>query len=100
MKGGDNIMGNRLFVGNIPYTATDEDLKSHFSQVGEVEEAKVIRYRDTGKSRGFAFVTMKSAEDAKKAIETLHNQPMKIGEVERNILVNEAKPMQDRNNAR
>jgi cold-inducible RNA-binding protein len=97
MEGDDSLMGgNRLFVGNIPYSATDESLKQHFEQVGEVEEAKVIRYRDTGKSRGFGFVTMKTAELAKKAIEMLHNKPMKVGEVERNILVNEAKPMQDK----
>jgi RNA recognition motif-containing protein len=86
-------MNNRLFVGNLPYGATDEDLTACFSRVAEVTESKVIRYRDTGKSRGFAFVTMKTAEGVKKAIAELHNRPLKIGEVERNLLVNEAKPM-------
>ena len=84
-------MGNRLFVGNIPYVATEEDVKSVFTTIGDVEEVHIIRYRDTGKSRGFGFVTMKTPQLAEKAITLLNSKPMKIGESERNLLVTEAK---------
>ncbi len=61
----------KLFVGGIAWATTDDTLKAFFEAVGEVEEAKVITDKFSGKSRGFAFVTMKNAEDAKKAIEQL-----------------------------
>ena len=84
-------IGNRLFVGNIPFTATDEDLKNLFLTVGDVTEVKIVRYQDTGKSRGFGFVEMRTKELAEKAIEILNGKTLKVGESERNLLVTEAK---------
>ena len=83
-------MKNKLFVGNIPFVASDEDLNQHFSEVGKVEEARIIRHRDTNKSRGFGFVTMSTDKEAEKAIKELNEKPIKVGEVERNLFVKEA----------
>jgi cold-inducible RNA-binding protein len=83
-------MKNKLFVGNIPFVATDEELNQHFSQVGKVEEARIIRHRDTNKSRGFGFVTMSTEAEAEKAIKELNEKPLKLGDVERNLFVKEA----------
>lgn len=63
----------KLYVGNLPFSSTDEDLKAHFEQVGEVSSAKVITDRQTGRSRGFGFVEM---EDSDNAIERLNGGDM------------------------
>ncbi len=81
-------MGKRLFVGNLLYRLTDLDLKKLFSKVGEVIDAKIIRFKDTGRSRGFGFVEMSTEEEAKKAIEEFDGK-----EVEgRKMIVSEARP--------
>lgn len=85
-------MNTKLFIGNIPFVCTEEDLKKFLEQAGEVVEVKIIRHRDTGKSRGFGFGEMATPEAAKKAIEELNEQPLKVGDVERNLFVKEAKP--------
>ena len=80
-----------MFVGNLPYSMEDSKLSELFSQFGNVEKAKIIKDRDSGRSKGFGFVTM-SDEEAAKAIEGLNNT-----EVEgRSIKVNEARPKEDR----
>ena len=67
-------MSNRLYVANISFNATDADLKNHFASFGVVNEAKILNDRDTGRSRGFGFVTMASSSDADNAIQGLNNQ--------------------------
>lgn len=81
-------MGRRLYVGNLPYKATDEDLTSLFSTVGDVASARVMRDMATGRARGFGFVEMTTDEAAQKAIEKLHQHQMDG----RAIVVNEAQP--------
>ena len=81
-------MGRRLYVGNLPYKATDEDLMSLFSSVGDVASARVMRDMTTGRARGFGFVEMTTDEAAQKAIETLHQRELDG----RAIVVNEAQP--------
>ena len=85
-------MAKKLYVGNLPYSVTDESLKELFSQVGAVDEAVVIKYNDTGRSKGFGFVTMSNDDDASKAIEMYH-----LKEIDgRKLNVNEARPKTDR----
>lgn len=81
-------MGRRLYVGNLPYKATDEDLMTLFSSVGDVASARVMRDMATGRARGFGFVEMTTDEAAQKAIEKLHQHEMDG----RAIVVNEAQP--------
>src|ERR687895_1558937 len=81
-------MGRRLYVGNLPYKATDEELTALFSTVGDVASARVMRDMATGRARGFGFVEMTTDEAAKKAIEKLHQHEMDG----RAIVVNEAQP--------
>ncbi len=81
-------MGRRLYVGNLPYKATDEDLTALFSTVGDVASARVMRDMATGRARGFGFVEMTTDESAQKAIEKLHQHEMDG----RAIVVNEAQP--------
>jgi RNA recognition motif-containing protein len=81
-------MGRRLYVGNLPYKATDEDLTALFSTVGDVASARVMRDMATGRARGFGFVEMTTDEAAQKAIEKLHQHEMEG----RAIVVNEAQP--------
>ena len=81
-------MGRRLYVGNLPYKATDEDLTSLFSTVGDVASARVMRDMATGRARGFGFVEMTTDDAAQKAIEKLHQHQMDG----RAIVVNEAQP--------
>jgi RNA recognition motif-containing protein len=64
-------MSNRLYVGNLPYTFADEELRGLFGQAGNVAEAIVIKDRDTGQSRGFGFVEMVSSAEAENAVRTL-----------------------------
>lgn len=85
-------MGTRLYVGNISFKAGEEDLKTHFSQAGEVASVKLIKDNATGRLRGFGFVEMKSEEDAQKAVSMFNGQQF----MERALVVNEAKPMEKR----
>jgi RNA recognition motif-containing protein len=84
-------MGKNLYVGNLPYSATEASLNELFSKFGEVVSAKVITDADSGRSKGFAFVEMSTDEDAQKAISELDNSDLDG----RNIKVNEAKPKTD-----
>ena len=81
-------MGRRLYVGNLPYKATDEDLMSLFSRAGAVDNVRVMRDQATGRARGFAFVEMASEADAENAVNTLHDKSFGG----RNLTVNEARP--------
>lgn len=85
-------MSSKLYVGNLLYEVTDEDLKNQFMQAGNVVSAMVIRYRDTGRSKGFGFVEMGSEEEAKKAIETMNGQDFRG----RKMVVSEARPPRPR----
>lgn len=85
-------MGTKLYVGNLPFETTDEQLKDTFSQAGEVAEANVIRNKFSGKSRGFGFVQMADQAGATKACEQFNNTDFGG----RNIVVNEARPLTER----
>jgi len=85
-------MGNKLYVGNLPYSYRDDDLQQAFSQYGAVASAKVMMERDTGRSKGFGFVEMGSAAEAQAAIQGMNGQ--QIGG--RGLVVNEARPMEPR----
>lgn len=85
-------MATKLFVGNLDYTVTSEDLRAKFGEVGEVKDATVLTDRETGRSRGFGFVEYANDADAKKAIETLNGKDLKG----RNMTVNEARPQAPR----
>ena len=85
-------MSTKLYVGNLSFRTTDDDLREAFSQAGTVESANVIQDRETNRSRGFGFVEMASAEEAAKAIEMFNGKD--IGG--RNVTVNEARPKTDR----
>ena len=85
-------MGNKLYVGNLPYGVRDEDLHEAFGAFGNVSSAKVMMERDTGRSKGFGFVEMTSDAEAQAAVEGMHGQ-MLGG---RAIVVNEARPMEAR----
>ena len=85
-------MGNKLYVGNLPYTVRDEDLQQSFGQFGAVTSAKVMMERDTGRSKGFGFVEMASDAEAQAAINGMNGQTLGG----RSITVNEARPMEAR----
>jgi hypothetical protein len=85
-------MGNKLYVGNLPYSYRDSDMEQAFSQYGTVTSAKVMMERDTGRSKGFGFVEMGSPAEAQAAIEGMNGQ--QIGG--RGLVVNEARPMEPR----
>ena len=85
-------MGKRIFVGNLPFSATDQVLSDTFAQYGAVESAKVIVDRATGRSKGFGFVEMATDEEAATAIEKLNGAEYEG----RTITVNEAREMQPR----
>jgi RNA recognition motif-containing protein len=85
-------MATKLYVGNLPFQTTSDELKEHFSQAGTVESASVVEDRMTGRSRGFGFVEMATAEDAAAAIEQLNGKDFGG----RNLTVNEARPRTDR----
>lgn len=80
-------MNRRLYVGNLAYSVTSDQLKSLFAEHGEVVEATMITDRATGRSKGFGFVEMASEEEARKAIEALNERNISG----RNLMVNEAK---------
>ena len=85
-------MGNKLYVGNLPYSVRDEDLQQSFGQFGSVTSAKVMMERDTGRSKGFGFVEMGSDAEAQAAITGMNGQPLGG----RSVVVNEARPMEAR----
>ncbi len=85
-------MGNKLYVGNLPYTVRDEDLQQAFGDFGSVNSAKVMMERDTGRSKGFGFVEMGSDAEAQAAIEGMNGQSLGG----RSLVVNEARPMEPR----
>ena len=85
-------MGNKLYVGNLPYSVRDNDLEQSFGQFGAVTSAKVMMERDTGRSKGFGFVEMGSDAEAQAAIEGMNGAPLGG----RNLVVNEARPMEPR----
>jgi RNA recognition motif-containing protein len=82
----------RLYVGNISFKATEDDLRELFSQAGEVTSVRLIKDTATGRLRGFGFVEMASEEDAKKAISMFNEKSF----LDRSIVVNEAKPQENR----
>jgi len=85
-------MGNKLYVGNLPYSFRDEDLQQAFAAHGSVSSAKVMMERDTGRSKGFGFVEMGSDAEAQAAISGMNGQ--QFGG--RGLVVNEARPMEPR----
>ena len=80
-----------IYVGNLPYSVTDEELKNLFQEYGEVSSAKIIINRKMNRSKGFGFVDMPSDEEAMKAIDQLHGQDYQG----RKIVVNKARPRKD-----
>jgi cold-inducible RNA-binding protein len=89
-------MSTRLYVGNISFKVSEDDVRELFSQAGEVVSVKLITDAATGRLRGFGFVEMASKEDAQKAISMLNGKTL----MERNIVVNEAKPQERRERGR
>ncbi len=85
-------MGNKLYVGNLPYSVRDSDLEQSFGQFGAVTSAKVMMERDTGRSKGFGFVEMGSDAEAQAAIAGMNGQSLGG----RSCVVNEARPMEAR----
>jgi RNA recognition motif-containing protein len=85
-------MGNKLYVGNLPYSVRDSDLEQAFGQFGTVTSAKVMMDRETGRSKGFGFVEMGSDAEAQAAINGMNGQPLGG----RSVVVNEARPMESR----
>lgn len=83
-------MAQKLFVGSLDYSVTDQQLNDLFAQIGTVVSAKVILDRETNRSRGFGFVEMEQEADAKAAMEQLHGQEF----MGRDLVVNEARPKQ------
>lgn len=85
-------MGNKLYVGNLPFSSTDDSLRDLFGQVGTVTDVMIALDRQTGRSRGFGFVTFSTDEEAAAAVEKFHGSDMDG----RTIQVNEARPREDR----
>jgi RNA recognition motif-containing protein len=84
----------KLYVGNLSFQTSSEELQQLFTQAGTVESAAVVEDRETGRSRGFGFVEMASKEEAEKAIEQFNGKDLNG----RNLTVNEARPREDRSN--
>jgi RNA recognition motif-containing protein len=82
----------KMYVGNIPYNATEEDLKQLFSEYGEIESLKIMKDQFTDRSKGFGFIEMANENDAKKAIATLNGKDFKG----KSLTVAEARPQQKR----
>src|SRR5881392_4403124 len=85
-------MGTKLYVGNLPFNTTENELQEIFSQAGAVQEVTLMQDRFTGKSRGFAFVTMSSDEESQNAISKLNGHSIEG----RSLTVNEARPREAR----
>jgi RNA recognition motif-containing protein len=92
LKDKDKEMATKLYVGNLSFRTSSDDLREAFSQAGTVESATVLEDRETGRSRGFGFVEMATAEEATAAIEMFNGKDLGG----RNLTVNEAKPKTDR----
>jgi cold-inducible RNA-binding protein len=85
-------MAVKLYVGNLPYSTTSDDLRNQFAEFGDVESADVISDRETGRSKGFGFVELATPEAAKAAIDALNGKDFGG----RNLVVNEARPREER----
>ena len=85
-------MGNKIFVGGLNWDATDDDLRQSFGECGTITDAVVVNDRDTGRSRGFGFVTYSSDEEAKAAVEKFDGQDF----MGRKLTVNEARQREER----
>lgn len=85
-------MAVKLYVGNLPYSTNDNDLREMFAEFGEIVSVAVISDRETGRSKGFGFVEFAEADAAKKAIEALNGKDFSG----RNLVVNEARPREER----
>ena len=81
-----------IYVGNLPYTVSEDDLRDAFSEFGQVESANIIMDKFSGRSKGFVFVEMSDDDAAREAIEAMHNKDF----MGRSIMVNEAKPREER----
>ena len=84
-------MSTKLYVGNLSFRVSNEDLQEHFAQAGSVESANIVMDRETGRSRGFGFVEMSTEEDANNAIAQFNGQEYDG----RNMVVNEARPREE-----
>lgn len=84
-------MDNKLYVGNLPFKTTEEDLRSMFAQAGNVVSVSLIKDRDTGRSRGFAFVEFSTQAEAEKAVSLFNNTPLE----NRTLKVNLARPKEE-----
>ncbi|MFA5136604.1 MAG: RNA-binding protein [Patescibacteria group bacterium] len=87
-------MSKKVYVGNLSYDADDAALKDHFAQAGTVVSATVIRFRDSGRSKGFGFVEFDTEDSARKAIEMFHGQD----HMGRKLVVSEARPPRENTN--
>jgi cold-inducible RNA-binding protein len=88
----EGFVGKKIYVGNLPFTATNESLTELFSSFGKVDSSKIVTDRDTGRSKGFGFVEMSDSSEADAAIEKLNGSDMGG----RSLTVNEARPMEPR----
>jgi len=82
----------RIYVGNLPFSVTDDDLREVFSEFGELESAEIVKDKYSGQSKGFGFVDMPNNSEADEAIKSLNDQPLKG----RKLTVNEARPRTER----
>jgi len=85
-------MNLKLYVGNLPFGVSEEDLQKLFSEAGVVQSVKIVMDAYSGRSRGFGFVEMAAKEDAEKAISLINGKTL----MERTLIVNEARPQKDR----
>ncbi|MBM3801428.1 MAG: RNA-binding protein [Acidimicrobiia bacterium] len=85
-------MESKLYVGNLSYNTSEDDLRDLFTQAGTVKSATLIRDRDTGRSKGFAFVEMETQQEAENAIKQFHNSQFQ----DRSLTVNMARPREER----
>jgi RNA recognition motif-containing protein len=85
-------VAKKLYVGNLPYSANEDDLRTLFAQVGEITSVTMITDRDTGESKGFGFVEMSTEDEAKEAIKRFNGYSLN----NRNLTVNEARPREER----
>ena len=88
----EGLKVTNIYVGNLSFRATEEDIRNAFSQFGQVTSVNIVMDQDTGRSRGFAFVEMANSEEANAAIEALNEQEI----VGRRVIVNEARPREER----
>jgi RNA recognition motif-containing protein len=86
------LMGKKLYVGNLPFSITEERVGEVFGQIGQIESIRIVIDRDTGRSKGFGFVEMASDDEAQSAIDQLHGAELDG----RTLVVNEARPMEPR----